>query len=129
MTVACFKWKIIVSNIAIRDGYGSPSTSKMELFVTIAYRWNPPVVKSLILHDSKRLDPAILNMILQLSRGLFPLLNSSWIQLDCFFCQRKLIFWSLKVISGVKFFILIYQSSLECSVLFLQNPILKDNLW
>ena len=65
MTVACAKWKITLSNIVIRGESGLPPTSKIELFVTLICSWKPltTVAKSSILDDSRRLNPAKVNMI------------------------------------------------------------------
>ena len=68
MTVPCAKRKITLPNTVIRDQSGSPTTSKMELFVTIIYNWKHSTTagKGSILDGSRRLDPSIVNMILQL---------------------------------------------------------------
>ena len=46
----------------------------------------------IILDDSKRLDPAVVTMILQLSLRAVSVMNSFWIELDGVFCQTKINF-------------------------------------
>ena len=91
MAIPCAKWIITLPNI-IRDRSEFPPTSKMELIVTIIYSWkhSTTVSKRPVLDDSRRLDPALANMILQLQyRDWFrheKLLN--WIR--WLFCETKI---------------------------------------
>ena len=66
MTVDCVKSKITLPDIVIRGRFGTLAISKIELVEATAVHWKALtfVAESSILDDSRRLNPALINMIL-----------------------------------------------------------------
>ena len=68
MAITCAKWIITLPNTVISGQSRLFPTSEMKLFVTKICRWKHSITveNSSVFDASKRLDPAIVNVILQL---------------------------------------------------------------